>query len=41
MKKITKPLATIHSSGLTCLARPDRAWMATQLMKPAPMPLVI
>ena len=40
-KKITKPAATTHRSGLICLARPDRALMMTHETKPAPMPLAI
>jgi len=40
-KKTTKPAATIHSSGLMRRARPDSAWISTQLTKPAPMPLAI
>ncbi len=40
-KKTTKPAATIHSSGLTRRARPERAWISTQLTKPAPMPFAI
>lgn len=40
-KKITKPAATIHSSGLILRALPENACTRTQLTKPAPMPLAI
>ncbi len=40
-KKITKPAATIHSSGLMVFALPENACRSTQLTKPAPMPFAI